>query len=135
MLTVSCLCGVVRYEIDGPVTDIVHCHCHTCRKAHGTLYGSSAIVKRADFKLTEGAEALIGYESSPGKQRRFCRHCGAHIFAELDKDPNRLILRVGSLDGDPGVRPVRHIWVSDKAPWYEIHDDLPQHAEYPNRPE
>ena len=64
MLTGSCLCGAVRYEIDAPVADIVHCHCHTCRKAHGTLYGSSAMVRRADFKLTEGAEALIGYQSS-----------------------------------------------------------------------
>ena len=37
-----------------------------------------------------------------------------------------MVLRVGTIDGDPGARPTRHIWVSQKAPWYEILDDLPQ---------
>ena len=37
-----------------------------------------------------------------------------------------MVLRMGTVDGDPGARPTRHIWVSQKAPWYEIRDDLPR---------
>jgi len=36
MLTGSCLCGAVAYEADAAVERIVHCHCQTCRKTHGT---------------------------------------------------------------------------------------------------
>jgi hypothetical protein len=37
----------------------------------------------------------------------------------------------GNLDGDLGIKPQSHIFAGSKAPWYEIADSLPQHAEYP----
>ena len=37
----------------------------------------------------------------------------------------------GLFDDDPGVQPGQHIFVSMKAPWWNISDDRPQHAEYP----
>jgi hypothetical protein len=42
---------------------------------------------------------------------------------------------VGTVDGDPGVRPREHIFVGSKAPWYEIADALPQFEEWPTRME
>lgn len=45
----SCLCTKVRYNISGDLEDIVHCHCETCRKAHGTAFSSVAAVKDDDF--------------------------------------------------------------------------------------
>ncbi len=35
------------------------------------------------------------------------------------------------LDDDPGVRPSAHIFVGSKAPWYEVHDELPRFEEWP----
>jgi len=29
----GCLCGGVRYRIDGPAEWIVHCHCSECRRS------------------------------------------------------------------------------------------------------
>jgi hypothetical protein len=40
-----------------------------------------------------------------------------------------VLIRTGSLDGDPGVRPQMHIWVKAKAPWHEICDGIPQYQE------
>ena len=37
----------------------------------------------------------------------------------------------GCLDDDPGIRPLAHIFVESKAPWYEIADDLPRFDAYP----
>ncbi len=127
MLTGSCLCKTVRYEISGPLDCFVHCHCHTCRKVHGTVYGSSAQVTSEAFRLLSGADSITAYESSPGKQRFFCRNCGSHVFARLRSRPDEVILRIGTLDADPGQRPQAHIWVSHKAAWYEILDGLPQY--------
>jgi hypothetical protein len=42
-----------------------------------------------------------------------------------------MTVRAGTLDSDPGVRPAGHIWVSEKAPWFEIADGLPQFQKGP----
>ncbi len=40
-----------------------------------------------------------------------------------------MIIRAGTLDRADGIAPQMHIWVNAKAPWHEIHDDLPQYPE------
>lgn len=133
MVKGSCLCGGVKYEISGEMGEITHCHCTTCRKAHGAAFSSVSAVRLENFKVTAGEEILKFYESSPGKKRYFCPHCGAHIYAHRQTQQH-IILRFGTLDDDPGVRPVNHIWMSMKPPWYEIETDckLPRFAEWPD---
>ena len=131
MLAGSCLCGAVRYEITGPLTGALNCHCSMCRKAHGAAYRSRARVKSRDFRWLQGEELLTWYESSPGTHRGFCSACGAKLLSRFDYDPSAYGLPLGALDGDPGVKPRRHVFVAYKAPWFEISDDLPQHAELP----
>jgi ADP-ribosyl-[dinitrogen reductase] hydrolase len=112
----SCLCGAVRYEADQLDAPIVHCHCATCRKAHAAAFNSSAGVERHHFRWTAGEDKLSRYVSSPGKNRWFCSICGSQMIAEF---PNRshVLVRVATLDHDPGVRPTVHIWTSEHAPW------------------
>lgn len=38
----SCLCGAVRYQVDGPPKRVAHCHCTLCQKHHGAAFGSYA---------------------------------------------------------------------------------------------
>ena len=129
MLTGHCHCGAVAFEVNGPILTFQHCHCETCRRIHGTVYNSSAVTERSGFNLLSGAESITEYESTPGKKRCFCSRCGSPIYSYRDAEQRYIVLRMGTVDGDPGVRPSRHIWVSHKAPWYEILDDLPQLAE------
>ncbi|MEH6649926.1 MAG: GFA family protein [Motiliproteus sp.] len=128
MITGSCLCGKVKYEISGKVGDIVHCHCETCRKAHSSAFSSVAAVNDSDFKLS-GNELLSSFESSEGKRRYFCSNCGTQIYAKRD-NTEHVILRLGSLDADPMSREKNHIWVSQKASWYSINSKLPEYAEF-----
>src|SRR5262245_55571203 len=76
MLTGSCLCGAVAYQADATIERIVHCHCQTCRKTHGTAFSSVAAVPREKFQWLRGQEYLAAIESSPGKFRRFCSRLG-----------------------------------------------------------
>ncbi len=85
MLTGSCLCGGVAYEADAPLERIVHCHCQTCRKTHGTAFSSVTAVSREKFRWVRGQDLLGAFESSPGKFRRFCTKCGSHIMAERNR--------------------------------------------------
>jgi hypothetical protein len=130
MLRGSCLCGRIRYEIDGELGPLGNCHCRTCRKAHAAAFNTSARVPRERFRWTAGESEVAGYESTPGKTRYFCARCGSHLIAAWAGQAH-VVLRVGSLDDDPGTKPRVHIWTSHKAPWHEIADALPQFAEAP----
>ena len=118
MLNGSCRCGAVAYEADATIQRIIHCHCHTCRKTHGTAFSSVTAVPREKFRWLRGEDVLGASESSPGKFRRFCTHCGSHVMAERTSQPE-VLLRLGCLDTPVSGLPQVHIWRSDAAPWYD----------------
>jgi hypothetical protein len=126
MLTGTCLCGGVRYEIHGRIGPVGHCHCVTCRKAQGGAFVTNAPVRSKYFRLVSGGDLIAEFESSPGKKRCFCRTCGSPLWSRRESEPETVRIRLGLLDSDPGRRPLAHFWVAEQAPWYEITDDLPR---------
>ena len=126
MLKGSCLCGTVRYEITAPIAYASHCHCGQCRKAHGAAFASYGRVPLEHFRITAGASAVRVFRSSAAAMRSFCSTCGSNLEWRGTADPERTSIALGTLDDDPGTRPGLHIFVGSKAPWFEIHDDLPQ---------
>ncbi len=131
----SCLCGGVRYQVNGPFEAMAYCHCVQCRKASGADFATNASVATEDFKLLTGEELLSEFESSPGNFRVFCSRCGSPIMKKVTDKPGVIRLRLGCLEGDPGQRPVVHVFVSEKQSWTEIRDDLPQFEKGPTRSE
>ncbi len=127
----SCLCGQIRYEIDGELTGVLNCHCSMCRKAHGAAFRTRASVKARDFRWISGEHLLTHYESSPGEHRTFCRICGSNLITKFDNHKEVYGFPLGTLDTDPGVKPVCHVFVGSKASWYDITDDLPQYEKFP----
>jgi hypothetical protein len=125
----SCLCGAVSYEISGSFSAAGHCHCSMCRKSHGAAFATWAMIEPNQFRWTSGVELIERYESSPGRARCFCRKCGSPLVAMHTGTVTEVVL--GTVDGDPGVRPREHIFVGSKAPWYEIDDALPQFEKWP----
>ena len=129
MIRGSCLCKGVQFEIHGTFGRSSHCHCSMCRKAHGAAFGSYALVNSETFKVTAGAELIARYRSSPDVVRTFCARCGSTLQFLRQSTPEIQFVALGVLDDDPEMRPARHIFVGSKAPWFEITDGLPQHAE------
>jgi ADP-ribosyl-[dinitrogen reductase] hydrolase len=86
-------------------------------------------VEHARLRWLRGQELLQGYESSPGKTRYFCRTCGSPIYAQF-AGRDTLVLRVASLDEDPGERPQRRIWTSHEVPWMHYGPELPAYPEW-----
>lgn len=124
----SCLCNAVEYEVDSIDMPIGICHCRTCRKAHASAFAPTAGVKRENFRWINGQDKLASYESSHGKLRHFCSVCGCHLVAERVSQPH-VIVRVATLDEDPGVAPVAHIWTSHDVPWLK-YDGVPSFEEW-----
>ena len=130
MLKGSCLCGQVRYEIEGEPEKVLMCHCQNCRKASGTAFTTNGLVGRDDFTITRGKEQIAEFEAVPGVFRRFCRNCGSPIYS-LRPAADFVVVRLGTLDSPMQSRPSAHIFVGSKAEWDLIHDNLPQYEERP----
>lgn len=129
----SCLCGGVKFVVTGALLWPLNCHCSMCRKAHAAAFRTRAGVARDDFHLLAGEDLVRRYESSPGNWRCFCVTCGSRLHSEFADPQEPLGVPLGLLDDDPGVAPTMHIHVASKAPWHDIADGLPQHAEMPPR--
>ena len=120
----SCLCGRIVYEIERLSAAPRHCSCKTCRKAHAAAFNTSAPVNRSEFKWLEGEHLLSSYESSPGKRRYFCSHCGSQLIARRSGS-DVVALRVATLDDDPEQTPRAHIWRSSEVPWLGYGSEVP----------
>jgi len=131
MLRGSCLCQGVAFEIDGALKDPLYCHCAMCRKAHGTAFRARAKVLAKEFRWSRGEELVRFYESSPGEYRGFCSVCGSSLISKFDVKPAVYGVALGVLDDDPQVRPLCHVFVGSKAPWFEITDSLPRYETLP----
>ena len=125
-LTGSCLCGAVRYEVTGPLRDVVNCHCAQCRKTHGHI-GAYANAPRSALALIE-ARGLKWYRSSDFARRGFCGECGGTLFWERD-DADVISIAAGTLDPPTGLKTVLQIYVRHAGDYYEIPADIPQRAD------
>ena len=83
------------------------------------------------FRWLSGEDNIASYASSEKGQRSFCRTCGS-VTPALMKNMDLVICPAGNLQGDPGIRPEAHWFVTSKASWYSIADGLPEHEEYPD---
>jgi hypothetical protein len=136
----SCLCGGIAFEITGPLLNPLNCHCSQCRKQHGAAFRSRVRIAAKDFRWLKGEHLIKYYESPRGYQRGFCSDCGSPIInragpnwtapAAFPDTTPQYGIALALLD-DPQVAPECHVFVGSKAPWFEITDDLPRHAEYP----
>jgi hypothetical protein len=126
MHTGSCLCGAVKFTVDGELPGADACHCSQCRKTSGH-YWVSTDVKRSALKV-DGEFNVAWFRSSEGAQRGFCSTCGASLFWEaIGKDS--ISIALGAFDAPTGTRVAKHIFVADKGDYYEITDGLPQNPE------
>ena len=134
----GCLCGAVRYrytgELGGGHGAVTMCHCRQCRKAQGAA-AAVAPAATANLVVTDGADMVREYESSPGKYRAFCARCGSPLYSRRFEAPDALRLRLGSLDETPaGLRIDAHIFFEDRAAWEDTQINAPKYpAQEPDR--
>lgn len=114
----SCLCRQVTYELNVEPERIDLCHCSVCRKAHGTVLSAGASVPAEAFNIVSGEELLRNFESSPGKRRYFCGHCGTHLFARTTAKPDVVRLRVATLDTTLSHPVVKTLYLDSAVHWF-----------------
>ena len=123
----GCLCGKVRYRIDGAPRDPGYCHCRMCQRASGAPVVAWLTAARKDFAWTAGEPKV--YASSPGAERLFCPICGSQLVFRAQAEPETLDVTLATLDDPPAIAPDHHSWTASRIAWFEIKDDLPRYPE------
>ena len=122
----GCLCGAVRYRVNGPIESVAHCHCNSCRRSAGAAFVTWFTVPRERHEWTIGTPKR--FASSPGVTREFCGTCGTELAYSNEKAAKTIDLTIGSLDCAAGHPADRHIWTADRLDWLRLDDHLPAHG-------
>ena len=121
--TGGCLCGAVRYELQGEPDWTVYCHCESCRKHTGGPVAAFATYLPEHVVWTNGERKR--YESSPGRQRSFCEHCGSSLTFEAHfKDRDWLAMMIGTMDNPEHFAPTEHTCHEETLSWLALEDSL-----------
>lgn len=122
----GCLCGAVRFTVDGEPRSVFHCHCFSCRRQTGGAVASFAAFPVAGhFRWTKAEPAV--FASSAGVARKFCPHCGTPLSYQAEKYPDEIHLHVGVFDRPDDLVPQAHWHTAEKISWLEMADGLPRH--------
>jgi hypothetical protein len=126
----GCGCGAVRFEVVEPLLSAGYCHCTRCQRRTGTASSANARAVPGSVRVVEGAEELRGWTPQGGREKVFCARCGSALFSCVPGSGVYTGVRLGAIDGDPGVRPGSRAFVAYAAPWEAIPDDgLPRYDE------
>ena len=120
-ITGGCACGTVRYEVTAPFESASYCHCHRCQRRTGTAWSINARIAPEHFRITAGEEAVRTWAPENGFPKSFCSLCGSALFSGGGELP--VGVRMGTLDGDPGVRPSYRQWLESAPDWEAVPDD------------
>ena len=123
----GCLCGAVAYEFRGEPERLHNCHCSRCRRARSAAHATNAFFRHEQLAWIRGESEVVSF-ALPGAKRfgqAFCRRCGSSV-PRVVASTGYVVVPCGSLDTGPGMSVHSHIFVADKAPWFEIADNLPQ---------
>ena len=111
----SCLCGEVRFEIEGDFERFYLCHCKHCRKDTGSAHAANLFSSTARLGWVSGQDKATLYRLPSTRHARcFCSICGSALPYALD---GMLVVPAGSLDTALDATPDAHLFVSRKAQW------------------
>ena len=130
----SCLCNSVTYQFSGPELVFQYCHCSRCRKFTGSAHAANIIVYPKQFEWLSGEDLLGRFEHPDSKHFAtcFCTRCGSSL-PWITKGGRSIVIPAGTLDQDPGIKPVHNIFWQDRARWREEVGDLTQYDELPTK--
>lgn len=119
--TGGCLCGAVRYRLEGEPFKGGLCHCTDCRKVTGGPFLAYADWRPNQFSYEGKVSTFDG--------RSFCPTCGSRLFAISD---DQVEIYLGSLDAAPyGIAPLNEGWAKRREPWLQPIAGIPLFPEDP----
>jgi len=129
----GCLCGAIRYRVEGDPIASYLCHCTDCQRATGGPYAACVLVPAEALHIDRGETQRFERAADSGNVvvRESCGDCGSLLFSNSPSRPQWRVLRAGSLDDRSGVAPELHIWADSALPWALPDDGQPRLSKGP----
>lgn len=124
----ECFCGKVQFEVSFPSKFCCHCHCTTCRRAHGAAFVTWIGFKKEQFKWIQGEPQVMRYTSPSGATRSFCKICGTTMLFEAPRWKGEIHVALATLKDPVDRKPSSHVFFDDRADWISVHDELSQYG-------
>jgi hypothetical protein len=113
----GCHCGAVRFVARFPSRFVAHCHCESCRRAHGAAFVTWAGFPSSQVEIVAGRDALATHASSPGVARSFCGECGTKLFFTSDRWPGETHVVLAAFDEPLDRAPAGHAFWDEHVSW------------------
>jgi hypothetical protein len=116
----GCLCGAVRYRVEGEPLRASVCSCTACQRRTGSLAGFGAYFRAEQLRILRGE--LKSYEHRSDESGRwlrfeFCPTCGTPVTWTAEVFPGMRAIGVGTLDQPKWITPRRFSWLRSAHPW------------------
>lgn len=113
----SCLCGAVRFEVEGDFQRFYLCHCRHCRKDTGSAHAANLFAPAATLRWVAGKDRVTCFTlPSTRHSKSFCSTCGSAL-PNVQQEGALLVVPAGSLDGELTLKPDAHIFCARRAGW------------------
>ena len=123
----GCLCGAIRYSVDGEPGASGVCHCRTCRRAASAPTLPFAGFAISNFAFSRGEP--VEFRSSPHVIRTFCGRCGSPLTYRNEQESGTIDIMTCSLDDPDALPPTFSVWVGQKLAWDRAAENLPAYDE------
>jgi hypothetical protein len=121
----SCLCGAVRFEIEGAFQSFYLCHCEYCRKDTGSAHAANLFASGAKLTWLSGQDKVQCFTLPSTHHRKcFCSVCGS-AMPSLRMQGAMVVVPAGSLDSGVSQKPDAHIFVASRADWDNALNEIP----------
>lgn len=130
----GCLCGAVRYKVEGEPLMAGACYCRDCQivAGGGCTYGAAYLTDALTVTKGTTRAFVVKADSGADVSRNFCGNCGVHLFASNSSHPQFLSIKIGTLDDPSWFKSQGSIWTSSAQPWHRIETDLPTWEKEPD---
>jgi len=128
----SCLCGEVRFAVEGEFERFYLCHCEYCRKDTGSAHAANLFSSTAVLKWLSGEGEVRQFDLPATRHSKcFCRNCGSAL-PHKQMNGDLLVVPAGSLNSEVLIRPNAHIFVSSRARWDDSLENIPMVDGFPS---
>lgn len=112
----ECLCGQVKFAIEGELPNLYQCHCSLCRKATGSTSNTATFVNADSFCWVSGQSKISAFQRPTGYRNDFCSVCGSLVPNKL-KGTDLMWVPAGLLNGVTASQISIHLHLSSSASW------------------
>lgn len=126
----QCMCGAIRYQVDGEPNAVAACHCSDCRRSAGAPMVAWAMFPETALTVTRGQPKTIN--SSGTAMRSFCGACGTGLFyRNATVLPGIVDIQSATLDDPEALPPGMQIQTAERLNWMKRLHELPEFERFP----